>query len=114
MKAHICNDPELCWDHIIDARDALRAENARLQERVEKAEGGARMLRQELDAASKREKTAEALSEQRKDALRKLERGYDNHPGVMAMGKGGVECSHCGCLGGHGDVGPFAAIEEEK
>ncbi len=54
----------------------LRAENARLQERVKEVEGGVKMLRQELGFAGKREKeawgernmwadTARALKEQR-------------------------------------------------
>ena len=66
-----------------------------------------------LEAAKPRWRAgqAEALAERRKEALVRLERGYDNHPGFMTMGKSGEECLHCGCLGGHGDVCPFAAID---
>ncbi|KKL69819.1 hypothetical protein LCGC14_2111060 [marine sediment metagenome] len=71
-------------------------------------------LAESLQASYEHTAKLEALAERRKKALVRLERGYDNHPGFMTMGKSGEECLHCGCLGGHGDVCPFAAIEEEE
>ena len=91
-------------ERLAQARIAgLEAENARLRDafdievQVHKdTEAGARMLRQELDAASRREKTALTLAERRGEALRK----YSVHPGgcyAARFKKGEVSSYDCTC-----------------
>ena len=94
METHICNDPEFCWAHTIDERDNLRAENARLQERLRTTETELERDRESLwEAGREAERTVAQLEvvslQERVEELEQTIKIQDNTLELLAEQKQG-------------------------